>query len=140
MNGAVKTTLVTLVAGVVLGPLALVGLIAMAMQAQGQSCTPEAAVPPASAGPAQSPSPTASAGGPGSGSGTASTSPGAPTAPASTAPPVAATCDGGDGLPGDGGGGIPPGFQPPSNAQQAIAVAFALAQLGKPYVFGAAGP
>jgi cell wall-associated NlpC family hydrolase len=50
------------------------------------------------------------------------------------------TCDGGDGLPGDGGAGIPPGFQPPTNAQQAIAVAFALSQLGKPYVFGAAGP
>jgi cell wall-associated NlpC family hydrolase len=48
--------------------------------------------------------------------------------------------DGGDGLPGDGSGGIPAGYVLPSNAQQAAAVSFALAQLGKPYVFGAAGP
>ncbi|SRR6266511_618999 len=46
---------------------------------------------------------------------------------------------GGDGLP-DGAGGIPPGWTAPTNAQQATAVNFALAQLGKPYVFGAEGP
>jgi cell wall-associated NlpC family hydrolase len=50
-------------------------------------------------------------------------------------------CDGGDGLSDDGtGGGIPNGYVFPSNAQQAIAVSFALAQLGKPYVFGTEGP
>jgi cell wall-associated NlpC family hydrolase len=47
---------------------------------------------------------------------------------------------GGDGLPNGGSGGIPAGYVPPSNAQQAAAVSFALAQLGKPYVFGAEGP
>jgi hypothetical protein len=46
---------------------------------------------------------------------------------------------GGDGLP-NGGGGVPAGYALPSNAQQAAAVSFALAQLGKPYVFGAEGP
>ena len=49
-------------------------------------------------------------------------------------------CDGGDGQPGNGHGGIPAGWQPPTDAQQATAVAFALAQLGEPYVFGATGP
>jgi cell wall-associated NlpC family hydrolase len=47
---------------------------------------------------------------------------------------------GGDGLPGDGTGGIPAGYQPPTDAQQVAAVSFALDQLGKPYVFGAEGP
>lgn len=47
--------------------------------------------------------------------------------------------DGGAGLPG-GGGGVPAGYTPPSNAQQAAAVGFALDQLGKPYVWGAEGP
>jgi len=54
--------------------------------------------------------------------------------------PKYAADTGGDGLPGDGGGGIPAGYVLPSNAQQAAAVSFALAQLGKPYVFGAEGP
>ena len=58
-------------------------------------------------------------------------------------PPVAAdgtVCDGGDGLPDSGGGGLPAGFVYPTDAQQARVVAYALAQLGKPYVFGADGP
>ncbi len=53
--------------------------------------------------------------------------------------PKYAADTGGDGL-ADGGGGIPAGYVLPSNAQQAAAVSFALAQLGKPYVFGAEGP
>lgn len=53
--------------------------------------------------------------------------------------PRYATDTGGDGLP-DGGGGVPAGYVLPSNGQQATAVSFALAQLGKPYVFGAEGP
>jgi cell wall-associated NlpC family hydrolase len=51
-----------------------------------------------------------------------------------------ADCTGGDGLPDDGTGGIPAGYQPPTDQQQAAAVSFALAQLGKPYKWGAAGP
>jgi hypothetical protein len=47
---------------------------------------------------------------------------------------------GGDGRPDNDNGGIPAGYVMPSNAQQAAAVSFALAQLGKPYVFGAQGP
>jgi cell wall-associated NlpC family hydrolase len=51
------------------------------------------------------------------------------------------TCaDGGDGMPGEGPGGIPPGYVLPSDQQQAAAVRFALAQVGEPYVFGAEGP
>lgn len=38
------------------------------------------------------------------------------------------------------GAGIPDGFQLPTDAQARKAVAFALAQLGKPYVWGAEGP
>jgi hypothetical protein len=53
--------------------------------------------------------------------------------------PQYAADTGGDGLPG-GGGGIPAGYVLPSNGQQAAAVSFALAQLGKPYQFGAEGP
>ena len=55
-------------------------------------------------------------------------------------PGAVTTCDGGTGKGGDDGGGIPPGYHLPSNAQQAAAVSFALAQLGKPYVWGAEGP
>ena len=47
---------------------------------------------------------------------------------------------GGDGFPDGGGAGIPAGYILPSDSQQAAAVSFALAQLGKPYVFGAEGP
>ncbi|BCY10972.1 C40 family peptidase [Actinoplanes sp. L3-i22] len=53
---------------------------------------------------------------------------------------VTCTSDEGDGLPGEPGAGIPAGYTLPSDAQQATAVRFALAQVGKPYVFGAAGP
>lgn len=53
--------------------------------------------------------------------------------------PKYAADTGGDGLP-SGGGGIPAGYQLPNDAQQAAAVSFALAQVGKPYVFGAEGP
>ena len=54
---------------------------------------------------------------------------------------------GGDGLPAGSGlpikpGALPPGYAIPADATDAErrAVTFALAQLGKPYVFGAAGP
>jgi len=60
--------------------------------------------------------------------------------PTSSDPATGVSCDGGDGLADGEGGGIPDGFVFPSNAQQAIAVSFALAQLGKPYKLGAAGP
>ena len=60
--------------------------------------------------------------------------------------PGAAAC-GADGLPAAAAGSIPPGALPagytiPASATDAErrAVTFALAQLGKPYVFGAAGP
>ncbi len=36
--------------------------------------------------------------------------------------------------------GLPAGYTAPSDPQQAAAVGFALAQLGKPYVYGATGP
>ena len=60
--------------------------------------------------------------------------------PAGEAGAVNCSGDGGDGLPADGAAGIPAGFALPTNSQQATAVSFALAQLGKPYVFGAEGP
>jgi cell wall-associated NlpC family hydrolase len=63
--------------------------------------------------------------------------------PSSTvSPPTNGYClaDGGDGHTGDGQTQLPPGYTLPTNAQQAAAVGFALAQLGKPYVFGAQGP
>ncbi|BBH67103.1 lipoprotein [Actinoplanes sp. OR16] len=53
---------------------------------------------------------------------------------------ITCTSDGGDGLPGSGTGGIPPGYRLPSDQQQAAAVRFALEQVGEPYVFGAEGP
>jgi cell wall-associated NlpC family hydrolase len=50
-------------------------------------------------------------------------------------------CSGGPGGSGAAsGGGIPAGYRLPSQGQARIAVAFALAQLGKPYVFGSNGP
>ena len=48
--------------------------------------------------------------------------------------------DDGDGLPADGSGGIPDGYRLPADARLAKVVSFALMQLGKPYVFGTAGP
>lgn len=35
---------------------------------------------------------------------------------------------------------LPPGYQPPTDAQLATVVRFALAQLGEPYLWGGAGP
>jgi cell wall-associated NlpC family hydrolase len=49
----------------------------------------------------------------------------------------------GGGGPGSGGGpgkGTPPAYKGPTSTQAGKAVAFAYAQLGKPYVFGASGP
>jgi cell wall-associated NlpC family hydrolase len=45
----------------------------------------------------------------------------------------------GGGGPGPGGG-TPPAYKGPTSTQAGKAVAFAYAQLGKPYVFGASGP
>lgn len=42
--------------------------------------------------------------------------------------------------PGNGAKAMPPGFQPPADPRARAAVAFAIAQLGKPYVWGATGP
>jgi len=50
---------------------------------------------------------------------------------------------GGEGASGVGGGGLtmlPPGFAVPTQTQQANVVRFALAQLGKPYLWGGVGP
>jgi cell wall-associated NlpC family hydrolase len=48
--------------------------------------------------------------------------------------------DGGSNLPPGPPGKLPPAFQLPINAQENAAVAYALAQVGKPYVWGATGP
>jgi len=75
------------------------------------------------------------------------TSPG-PASTAGPAPTVIVACTGG-GSPGPVGGtgnnvagqtSIPPGFVITGSARGQAAVTFALAQLGKPYVYGAAGP
>jgi peptidoglycan DL-endopeptidase CwlO len=47
---------------------------------------------------------------------------------------------GGDGVFGDGVAALPAGYQLPTAGQGAIAVRTALAQLGKPYVWGGVGP
>ena len=62
-------------------------------------------------------------------------------APSPRAAPVA-DCPGRGGEGTDGGGltRLPPGFALPTVAQQAAVVRFALAQLGKPYVWGGTGP
>ena len=55
----------------------------------------------------------------------------------------AADCPGHGGEGTGGGGGhtrLPPGFALPSQAQQQAVVGFALAQLGKPYLWGGTGP
>ena len=61
-------------------------------------------------------------------------------APSLIAGPVA-DCPGRGGEGTDGGGltRLPPGFALPTVAQQAAVVRFALAQLGKPYLWGATG-
>jgi len=115
MNGAIKAALVAICGFVLLLPLALIGISAGAQTMAAQTCIP----PPSVASPSIPPTPGASE---------------------NTSPAPSSTCDDGDGLPDDGDGGVPAGYVFPSNAQQAIAVAFALNQLGKPYVFGAIGP
>ena len=74
---------------------------------------------------------------------------GSPAAGSSSAPPPIALCSGGGGaVPIVGGHGnniagtttIPAGFAVGGTAKGQLAVQFALKQLGKPYVFGAAGP
>lgn len=125
MNAVIKVGLTVLVGFVLLLPLGLIALASGATQQAEASCpitTPSPAVPTASAA---SVAPTAVAPSP---------------SVAASAPATESACDGGDGLPDDGDGGIPPGFVFPSNFQQATAVAYALDQLGKPYVFGATGP
>ncbi len=112
---AIKTGLVALGALILLLPLGLLGLGAATQQATNQTCTPATPPPSPSVPPPGTPAATASAGGP-------------------------AGCDGGDGLPDTGTGGIPTGYVFPRNTQEATAVAFALNQLGKPYVFGTDGP
>ncbi|MEU7753698.1 C40 family peptidase [Micromonospora sp. NPDC049171] len=53
---------------------------------------------------------------------------------------IVCTSDGGDGLPSLDDAGLPDGFLLPSDPQLRAVVAFALGQLGKPYVWGAEGP
>lgn len=48
--------------------------------------------------------------------------------------------DDGDGLPDDAAAGLPAGYHLPADPRLAKVVSFAIAQYGKPYVFGAAGP
>jgi peptidoglycan DL-endopeptidase CwlO len=71
------------------------------------------------------------------------TGPPAPSTPSGPAPLPAptSTCGlGGEGLPGAGGGALPPGYRLPTAGQGAIAVRAALSQLGKPYIWGGVGP
>jgi len=53
---------------------------------------------------------------------------------------VACAGNGGAGLPGVATGAIPAGYQLPAAGQSAAAVRFALAQVGKPYIWGGVGP
>jgi len=57
-------------------------------------------------------------------------------------PPAKAGCPGAgsDGMSLPGADTVPAGYAPPSSAVQAAVTRFALAQLGKPYVWGATGP
>ena len=123
MNAAVKTALIAVCGFVLLLPLAVIGIGAGVQNVADQTCTAPPPVASPSAAPT-SPEPKASAN----------------ARPSPLATLASSTCDDGDGLPDDGVGGIPAGYVFPSNVQQATAVAFALAQLGKPYVFGATGP
>jgi len=61
---------------------------------------------------------------------------------AQSGPVLAASCagNGGAGLPGASTGTIPAGYQLPTTGQGAAAVRFAVAQVGKPYVWGGLGP
>ncbi|MGY4684453.1 C40 family peptidase [Micromonospora aurantiaca (nom. illeg.)] len=53
---------------------------------------------------------------------------------------IGCTSDGGDGMPPVDDEGLPEGFVLPADPQLRAVVAFALAQRGKPYVWGAEGP
>ncbi|MEV1073844.1 C40 family peptidase [Micromonospora parva] len=53
---------------------------------------------------------------------------------------IICTSDGGDGLPPLDDAGLPDGFLLPTDPQLRAVVSFALAQRGKPYVWGAEGP
>ncbi|MFD6735647.1 C40 family peptidase [Micromonospora aurantiaca] len=53
---------------------------------------------------------------------------------------IVCTSDGGDGMPPVDDEGLPEGFMLPADPQLRAVVAFALAQRGKPYVWGAEGP
>jgi cell wall-associated NlpC family hydrolase len=53
---------------------------------------------------------------------------------------IACPGKGGAATGGTGTGHLPPGWRPPSNKHEAAVVAFARAQLGEPYVYGADGP
>ena len=68
----------------------------------------------------------------------------APTSSAQTLSIAASAADcpghGGEGIGGGGLTRLPPGFALPSQAQQQAVVRFALAQLGKPYLWGGTGP
>jgi cell wall-associated NlpC family hydrolase len=71
------------------------------------------------------------------------TSPGAPGAPGASAGSAASADCPGQGGEGSGRGGVaklPSDFALPSQAQQRAVLRFALAQLGKPYVWGGTGP
>ena len=76
----------------------------------------------------------------------ASTPPGGNPAPAPTAAPSAAGAQacpgaGGDGVgPDQGATAAPPGYTPPGEPQQKAVLGYAMAQLGKPYQWGAIGP
>jgi cell wall-associated NlpC family hydrolase len=107
-----KVVLVGGVAVTVFSPLGLIGLTTAGLVAHGgPDCLAALASPP--------PSPVASP------------SPGS----------LWSRCDGGDGMPDDTSLPTSPGgYQPPNDPRLTKVVAFALAQVGKPYVFGAAGP
>ncbi|RKF24652.1 NlpC/P60 family protein [Micromonospora globbae] len=53
---------------------------------------------------------------------------------------IVCTSDGGDGLPPLDDAGLPDGFTLPTDPQLRAVISFALAQRGKPYVWGAEGP
>ena len=82
----------------------------------------------------------------------AGTPPGGNPAAAATTPTAAPSAAGAAQCPGAGGDGLPPasgapattspppGYTPPVDPQTAAAVGYAMAQLGKPYQWGATGP
>ncbi|WP_238009377.1 C40 family peptidase [Dactylosporangium sp. AC04546] len=60
--------------------------------------------------------------------------------PGTGAPGYLQGCGGGTDGAEAAGGGLPAGFEPPADPTLATVVGFALAQLGKPYEYGAEGP